>query len=368
MDGTLFQITAPISPGSSGGPVLNNRGEVIGISVGQRIGGQNLNFAIPVNYLKKLIRRGDGRPSKELGRTNGLLTGDSFVKAGAELLKGNWRSAIIYLDTEIRLNPRHSRAYLARGGIKLFFLDRYLEAITDFDTAIRLDPNHAANAYLFRGKANRLLGQHFEAITDCNAAIRLDPNHAEAYTVRGRLKSTLGQHLEAITDFDTAIRLDPNHTEAYCHRGRAKHELGQFFEAIADYDTTIQIISQSQRRHFIVEEEERIIMAATYCFRAWTKIGIGVMAGTDYEDQAVKASIKDFDLAIQQLNRLKTKRRPTLTLLCRAHFLRGGVLKLIKHTNQAKLDFITALQYAEQAGDKEMKLKAKEELRSIHDH
>jgi hypothetical protein len=41
---------------------------------------------------------------------------------------------------------------------------------------------------------------------------------------------------------------------------------------------------------------------------------------------------------------------------------------LIKHTNQAKLDFITALQYAEQAGDKEMKLKAKEELRSIHDH
>ena len=50
-----LQMTAPISPGSSGGPVLNTRGEVIGISVGD-IDGQNLNFAVPSNYLKALLR------------------------------------------------------------------------------------------------------------------------------------------------------------------------------------------------------------------------------------------------------------------------------------------------------------------------
>ena len=51
-----LQMTAPISPGSSGGPVLNTRGEVIGISIGD-IDGQNLNFAVPSNYLKALLRK-----------------------------------------------------------------------------------------------------------------------------------------------------------------------------------------------------------------------------------------------------------------------------------------------------------------------
>jgi TonB family protein len=51
----LIQITAPISSGSSGGPVLDKNGEVIGISFAQFIIGQNLNFAIPVNYLIELI-------------------------------------------------------------------------------------------------------------------------------------------------------------------------------------------------------------------------------------------------------------------------------------------------------------------------
>lgn len=52
---TLLQITSPISPGSSGGPVVNDRGELIGVAVGAIIDGQNLNFAVPSNYVARLL-------------------------------------------------------------------------------------------------------------------------------------------------------------------------------------------------------------------------------------------------------------------------------------------------------------------------
>ncbi len=54
-DKKMLQITAPISPGSSGGPVFNNNGEVIGIATFLIEGAQNLNFAIPVDLIKDKI-------------------------------------------------------------------------------------------------------------------------------------------------------------------------------------------------------------------------------------------------------------------------------------------------------------------------
>jgi len=54
-----IQTSAPVSPGNSGGPLFDMRGEVIGVTTAQ-LGffarGQNLNLAIPVNALKAMIK------------------------------------------------------------------------------------------------------------------------------------------------------------------------------------------------------------------------------------------------------------------------------------------------------------------------
>ena len=73
----LLQITAPISPGSSGGPVLNGKGEVIGVSVATFRGGQNLNFAIPSNYLNQLIAKAG--PVKTLTKSKPVKSKHSIL-------------------------------------------------------------------------------------------------------------------------------------------------------------------------------------------------------------------------------------------------------------------------------------------------
>lgn len=59
---TVLQISAPIAPGSSGGPLFSDRGEVIGVATAFSTKGQNLNFGIPVRYLKELLLETDPIP------------------------------------------------------------------------------------------------------------------------------------------------------------------------------------------------------------------------------------------------------------------------------------------------------------------
>jgi S1-C subfamily serine protease len=81
-----IQITAAISPGSSGSPVLDTHGEVIGVAVGIRLDGQALNFAIPVAKAHDLLATvGEGarpRPLSDISKTDRVLWRNIAISAG----------------------------------------------------------------------------------------------------------------------------------------------------------------------------------------------------------------------------------------------------------------------------------------------
>lgn len=68
----LLQISAPASQGSSGGPVLSLDGRVVGIASSQMPTGQNLNFAVPINYARGLLTYVEGEPVAVLRPTSSL--------------------------------------------------------------------------------------------------------------------------------------------------------------------------------------------------------------------------------------------------------------------------------------------------------
>ena len=77
---TLLQITAPISRGSSGGPIVNSEGLVIGVSVAIFDKGQNLNFAIPSKYLTALLQEETDESLKPLSELNEIKSNESVYK------------------------------------------------------------------------------------------------------------------------------------------------------------------------------------------------------------------------------------------------------------------------------------------------
>ena len=84
-DQQRFQITAPVQPGNSGGPVLDRSGRVVGVVVGklddmavaQATGQipQNVNFAIKASPVRMLMDRNAVR-AVEAGATSGLSVAD----------------------------------------------------------------------------------------------------------------------------------------------------------------------------------------------------------------------------------------------------------------------------------------------------
>jgi serine protease Do len=81
-DGLKFiQIDAAINPGNSGGPLVNSSGEIIGVNSFIIRGGDNLGFALPVNYLREallLYQPNKGQPTTRCFSCGFLVTASNI--------------------------------------------------------------------------------------------------------------------------------------------------------------------------------------------------------------------------------------------------------------------------------------------------
>jgi len=112
--GNVLQISAPLSPGSSGSPVLNMKGQVVGVATFILKEGQALNFAIPSKTILELSPENQPVKLSEIERVVALI-----AQARLKYNEKDSRGALKELEELLKLKPNHAEALELKKKIEI---------------------------------------------------------------------------------------------------------------------------------------------------------------------------------------------------------------------------------------------------------
>ena len=138
----VIQITAPISPGSSGSPVVNMKGDVIAVACALLANGQNLNFGIPSERISSLSP-GSGFPLTQISRVGAPFAGNHDEEMRRRVEEARQKAE----EERIRAVEEKRRAreqmineandFIKQGAHHMSF-SRYLEAFYSYEKALQV--------------------------------------------------------------------------------------------------------------------------------------------------------------------------------------------------------------------------------------
>ncbi|MBI5559026.1 MAG: trypsin-like peptidase domain-containing protein [Deltaproteobacteria bacterium] len=184
--GHLLQISAAIKAGSSGSPLLNSEGEVIGVAAFQFSSGQGYNFAIPAAKILAMPAVDEPLAAfQEKGETG--QTDEEMFQQGKKAMEDKQYQQALALFTAILTKHATIGGNLWRGWEVWFYagtcqgrLDMHREAASSFRQAISLMPDISLSHYSL-GVAYSHLDLLPEAKNAYEQAVRLQPDFAEAH-------------------------------------------------------------------------------------------------------------------------------------------------------------------------------------------
>ena len=215
---SLIQISAPISSGSSGGAILNAKGELIGISTmvisGETV--QNLNFALLINDVKATFEN-----------------------------KSN---------TSIKTNDEALNAYYQKGYSE-YKAKNYLTAIINYEKALQLSYTSQGTGLLmyYLGLAYYKLGDSEKAITIFNKSLEKIKS-TDTYIALGTMYYEKSDFNKAIQNYELAIELNPGFYEGFLSLGVVYFQQNELNKSISALKRAIDINPKSYKPYFILGE------------------------------------------------------------------------------------------------------------------
>jgi Flp pilus assembly protein TadD len=279
----ILQMTAAISPGSSGGPVFNEKGEVVAIATFLIEANQNLNFALPVNLIEPALSKKELVSPRDACQVDFAGTAACFYYQGlAYGSLGEYSRAADAFSRALTADPKRTETYV-NLGISYANLGRYQEALDILKGALKDQPGEpallntlgatysqmgrheeavaifkksvavkAADAAPYYGLATTYskMNRYREALKAAKEAARFDPESADVRGLLGRVYAELNMPAEAAAAFKEGIRLDPDNPDMHFGLGKAYSRSGNKASAMEEYKMLKKLDPKSARELF----------------------------------------------------------------------------------------------------------------------
>lgn len=274
--GKILQITAPISPGSSGSPVINMDGKVVGIATSYMKEGQNLNFAIPGIYsleLKPLsivhpdtfqalqvspIQKDNKQPITDSNDSIWDQDWTPVDKKRAEelynqgnkfLIASDYKRALVLFIKATEDYPLYAEAWIGQATCygELGFEENEFRCI---EKAIALKPDYG-HAYFRMGLHYGRKGLYKEAFNQIKKTKQLDSYHPGANYYLGLFSYKLGNYKDAIQYLQDNLKVFTQDDEAFYYIGVSFFELNQFEDAISALQNSVSLRATSSAYYFL---------------------------------------------------------------------------------------------------------------------
>ncbi|MGD2099895.1 MAG: tetratricopeptide repeat-containing serine protease family protein [Desulfobacterales bacterium] len=241
--GTFFQMSAPISPGSSGSPVVNMNGKVVGVASFQFLRGQNLNFAVAGKSIRNLKIKASAQSLSEwtfsTSNQKPLLAAELCRKGYSLSVNGQDQEALQYFKLAAENDPGSTTAWYGLGYCYAG-KNSHTEAIAAYKQAIRTNPTNA-ESYFHLGNYYEKIGRYDEAIKSFKKVVALNPEFEPAYFQLGIIYNKMGRFDEGREAFESVVRINPRAQNAYYNIGVAYTRTGQYDLAARAYQKALDI-------------------------------------------------------------------------------------------------------------------------------
>lgn len=268
----MIQITAPISPGSSGGPVLTDTGRALGIVTASRVEGQNINFAVPCGYMVPLLYlpfnerpvwRGASLRRAELHEISrfaltvySATSDDPFVELMGHYKENEWEALATALSSYdisgfdhlgvmctaralmdqciIEINEGEVPTGEDRFNAKLASTNKYRELVLILRRGCREHSSYAPIHDLL-SRVLSMGGNDEESLEVAEHLVKLVPRSSAALNTRANSLASIGRLAQAAKDYQEAIRLDPFNADAHGDFAQTLRDMNEHSSAAKHY-------------------------------------------------------------------------------------------------------------------------------------